>query len=249
MTILSDRQIKNLCSTEFSHTYLSASGKQEDIYEPLTPMERERIRNVPKTGRNQTRPALTACYTEEKPHVRSPMITPFIPGQIRKIEDEKKVISFGTSSFGYDVRLSDEFKIFSNVHSTIIDPKNFDETCLVNGKTITDETGTYVILPPNSYLLGRTIEYFDIPKDILMIALGKSTYARCGAIVNVTPGEPGFPGHIVIEISNATTSPMKIYANEGIAQFLFLQGDENASVPYGKDRKYYGQTGITLPKV
>lgn len=254
MTILSDRQIKNLCSEAFSHTFIDRNAKQEDIYYPLTSVERDRIRNIPSFGRHDARPPLVSCYCEDPPSFkREPMIKPYASEQVRRLPLNNyaalPIISFGTSSFGYDVRLSDEFKIFSNVNSTIIDPKSFDEDCLIDGKVVTDDKGTYVILPPNSYLLGRTVEYFNIPSDIMVVAVGKSTYARCGAIVNVTPIEPGFKGNVVIEISNATTSPMKIYAYEGVAQFLFFKGSETVSEPYGKDRKYYGQTGITLPKV
>jgi len=157
----------------------------------------------------------------------------------------RKVISYGLSSSGYDVRLGMEFKIFSNINSKVIDPKNFDQKCLVNAELLTDDGGKYVILPPNSYLLGKTIEYFNIPRDILVLAIGKSTYARSGAIVNVTPIENGFRGNIVIEVSNSTPSPLRIYANEGIAQFLFLRNSVHCHVSYADRKgKYQGQTSI-----
>lgn len=154
------------------------------------------------------------------------------------------VISYGLSSYGYDIRVSDEFKIFTNVNSTVIDPKDFDHDSVVDFK------GDICIVPPNSFALARTIEYFKMPKDTLGICLGKSTYARCGIIVNVTPFEPEFEGHITIEISNTTPLPAKIYANEGIAQVLFLQGDEQCEITYNDRKgKYQSQKGITLPKI
>ncbi len=171
------------------------------------------------------------------------MIAPFEPQQVRYRNDEK-VISYGTSSYGYDVRCATEFKIFTNVHTTsVVDPKNFDETSFV----AIDEP--YCIIPPNSFALARTIEYFRIPKDVLTICLGKSTYARCGIIVNVTPLEPEWEGHVTLEFSNTTPLPAKIYANEGVSQMLFYQSDEQCETTY-KQRggKYMGQTGVTPPK-
>jgi len=167
------------------------------------------------------------------------MISPFCEG----LTDEG-VVSYGLSSYGYDIRVSDEFKIFTNVNSTVIDPKDFDH------RNVVDFKGDVCIVPPNSFALARTIEYFKMPSDTLGICLGKSTYARCGIIVNVTPFEPEFEGHITIEISNTTPLPAKIYANEGIAQVLFIQGDEKCETTY-KDRKgkYQNQRGITLPKI
>jgi dCTP deaminase len=167
------------------------------------------------------------------------MIEPFCEDQVGR-----DVVSYGVSSYGYDIRVGREFKIFTNVNSTVVDPKEFDD------KNVIDFVGDICIVPPNSFALARTVEYFRIPKNVLAICLGKSTYARCGIIVNVTPFEPEFEGHITIEISNTTPLPAKIYANEGIAQVLFLEGDEACETSY-KDRsgKYHGQTGITLPKV
>lgn len=167
------------------------------------------------------------------------MISPFCEENIGK-----NVVSYGLSSYGYDIRVGREFKIFTNVNNTIVDPKDF------NDKNVVDFIGDECIVPANSFALARTIEYFKIPKDVLAICLGKSTYARCGIIVNVTPFEPGFCGHITIEISNTTPLPAKIYANEGIAQVLFLQGDEPCLTSYAdKKGKYQYQEGITLPKV
>ena len=162
------------------------------------------------------------------------MIEPFVERQART-----GVVSYGVSSYGYDIRVADEFKIFTNVNSTVIDPKSF-----------VDIKGDVCIIPPNSFALARTIEYFRIPRDILTICLGKSTYARCGIIVNVTPFEPEWEGHVTIEISNTTPLPAKIYANEGIAQVLFFQGDEPCEVSYkDKQGKYQAQRGVTLPRI
>ena len=170
------------------------------------------------------------------------MIEPFETHQIRE-SDQGRVISYGTSSYGYDIRCSDEFKIFTNINSAIVDPKNFDAQSFVDVKS------DVCIIPPNSFALAHTVEYFRIPRDVLTICLGKSTYARCGIIVNVTPLEPEWEGHVTLEFSNTTPLPAKVYANEGVAQVLFLGADELCSVSY-KDRggKYQGQRGVTLPK-
>jgi dCTP deaminase len=170
------------------------------------------------------------------------MIEPFEPRQVRERNGEK-IVSYGTSSYGYDVRCANEFKIFTNINSTIVDPKRFDE------KSFVDLTADVCIIPPNSFALARTVEYFRIPRDVLTICLGKSTFARCGIIVNVTPLEPEWEGHVTLEFSNSTPLPAKIYANEGVAQMLFLQSDEVCETSY-KDRggKYQGQQGVTLPK-
>jgi dCTP deaminase len=170
------------------------------------------------------------------------MIEPYEPGQVRTVNGEK-VISFGTSSYGYDVRCANEFKVFTNVFSATIDPKAFD------ARSFVDHAGDICIIPPNSFVLARTVEYFRIPADVLTLCVGKSTYARCGIIVNVTPLEPEWEGHVTLEFSNTTNLPAKIYANEGVAQMLFFQGDEACEVTY-KDRggKYQGQRGVTLPR-
>ena len=169
------------------------------------------------------------------------MIDPFVPCQVRDT-DAGRVISYGTSSYGYDIRCADEFKIFTNINSAIVDPKEFDADSFVDFK------GDVCIIPPNSFALARTVEYFRIPRSVLTICLGKSTYARCGIIVNVTPLEPEWEGHITLEFSNTTPLPARIYANEGVAQVLFFESDEVCEISY-RDRggKYQGQTGVTLP--
>jgi len=169
------------------------------------------------------------------------MISPFAPQQIRH-DGQSHIVSHGTSSYGYDIRCSREFKIFTNINSAIVDPKNFAANSFV------DMEGDVCIIPPNSFALARSVEYFRIPRDVLVICLGKSTYARCGIIVNVTPLEPEWEGHITLEFSNTTPLPAKIYANEGVAQLLFLQSDDVCETSY-KDRrgKYQGQRGVTLP--
>ncbi|MGI9317664.1 MAG: dCTP deaminase [bacterium] len=170
------------------------------------------------------------------------MIEPFEMGQVRENE-HGKVISYGTSSYGYDIRCSNEFKIFTNINSAVVDPKQFDENSFV------DFTGDVCIIPPNSFALARTVEYFRIPRNVLTICLGKSTYARCGIIVNVTPFEPEWEGYVTLEFSNTTTLPAKIYANEGVAQVLFFESDEVCEMSYAdRGGKYQGQTGVTLPK-
>jgi len=170
------------------------------------------------------------------------MIEPFESGQVRAVNGER-VISYGTSSYGYDIRCAREFKVFTNINSAVVDPKNFDPASFV------DIDADICIIPPNSFALARTVEYFRIPRNVLTICLGKSTYARCGIIVNVTPLEPEWEGHVTLEFSNTTTLPARIYANEGVAQVIFLESDEACEVSY-RDRggKYQAQTGVTLPK-
>ena len=166
------------------------------------------------------------------------MIEPFEEKQVRE-----GAISYGVSSYGYDLRIADEFKIFTNINSTIVDPKQFD------AKSFVDFKGPICIVPPNSFALGRSVEYFRIPRDVMTICVGKSTYARCGMILNVTPLEPEWEGHVTLEISNTTPLPARIYANEGIAQVLFLGGSDVCATSYkDKKGKYQGQTGVTLPK-
>ena len=170
------------------------------------------------------------------------LIDPFEPSQVREV-DGRGVISYGTSSYGYDIRCAPEFKVFTNVYSAVVDPKAFDPRSFV------DINADVCIIPPNSFALARTVEYFRIPRNVLTICLGKSTYARCGIIVNVTPLEPEWEGHVTLEFSNTTPLPAKIYANEGVAQVLFLESDQACEISY-KDRsgKYQGQRGVTLPK-
>jgi dCTP deaminase len=171
------------------------------------------------------------------------MIEPFEPGQVRTAADGQKIVSYGTSSYGYDIRCAPEFKVFTNIYSTVVDPKNFDE------KSFVDIEADVCVIPPNSFALARTLEYFRIPRNVLTICLGKSTYARCGIIVNVTPFEPEWEGYVTLEFSNTTPLPARIYAGEGCAQVLFFESDEVCETSY-KDRagKYQGQRGVTLPK-
>jgi len=167
------------------------------------------------------------------------MIAPFTEAQRRD-----GVISYGVSSYGYDARVSDEFKIFTNLDSVVVDPKNFSESGFVDRKT------DVCVIPPNSFALARTVEYFKIPRDVLVICLGKSTYARCGIIVNVTPLEPEWEGHVTLEFSNTTPMPARIYANEGAAQFIFLKADSVCETSYADRKgKYQGQKGVTLPRL
>jgi dCTP deaminase len=170
------------------------------------------------------------------------MIEPFEAGQVREVNG-RRVVSYGTSSYGYDIRCADEFKIFTNINSTIVDPKAFDRNSFV------DFSGEVCIIPPNSFALARTVEYFRVPRNVLVLCLGKSTFARCGIIVNVTPLEPEWEGHVTLEFSNTTPLPAKIYANEGCAQVIFIESDEVCETSY-RDRggKYQGQRGVTLPK-
>ena len=171
------------------------------------------------------------------------MIEPFSENQMRIDENGQKLISYGVSSYGYDVRCSNEFKVFTNIHSAIVDPKSFDE------KSFVDINSDVCVIPPNSFALARTVEYFRIPRNVLTVCLGKSTYARCGIIVNVTPLEPEWEGHVTLEFSNTTNLPAKIYAGEGVAQMLFFESDEVCETSYkDRDGKYQGQTGVTRPK-
>jgi len=167
------------------------------------------------------------------------MIDPFVDSQVRN-----GVVSFGLSSYGYDIRVADEFKVFTNINNTVVDPKNFDDRSFVDMKT------DVCIIPPNSFALAKTVEYFRIPRDVLTVCVGKSTYARCGLIVNVTPFEPEWEGYVTLEISNTTPLPAKVYANEGISQVLFFQSDEVCEISYAdKQGKYQKQQGLTLPRL
>jgi len=172
------------------------------------------------------------------------MIEPFIDGQIKKSESGDRVISYGLSSYGYDLRVSNEFKVFTNVFGSVVDPKSFDDRSFVDIET------DVCVVPPNSFALARSVEYFRIPRDVLTICVGKSTYARCGIIVNVTPFEPEWEGHVTLEISNTTPLPARIYANEGLAQVVFFLANEICETSYA-DRagKYMGQRGITIPRM
>lgn len=172
------------------------------------------------------------------------MIEPFVDGQIKKTESGARVISYGLSSYGYDLRVSNEFKVFTNVFGSVVDPKAFDDRSFVDMQT------DVCVVPPNSFALARSVEYFRIPREVLTICVGKSTYARCGIIVNVTPFEPEWEGHVTLEISNTTPLPARIYANEGLAQVVFFESKETCETSYA-DRagKYMGQRGITIPRM
>ena len=184
-------------------------------------------------------PSIKADRWIKKMALEHGMIEPFEDRQVRQ-----GVISYGLSSYGYDIRVADEFKVFTNINSTVIDPKNFDPNAFVDIKA------DVCIVPPNSFALARTVEYFRIPRDVLTVCLGKSTYARCGIIVNVTPFEPEWEGTATLEISNTTPLPAKVYANEGLCQFLFLKGEGPCEVSYADRKgKYMKQTGVTLPKL
>ena len=184
-------------------------------------------------------PSIKADKWIRKMALEHGMIEPFEEKQVRK-----GVISYGLSSYGYDIRVADEFKVFTNINSTVVDPKNFD------ARSFVDIKADVCIIPPNSFALAKTVEYFRIPRDVLTVCVGKSTYARCGLIVNVTPFEPEWEGYVTLEISNTTPLPAKVYANEGIAQVLFFQSDETCEVSYAdKKGKYQGQQGLTLPRL
>lgn len=263
MSILSDISIANLCqlpTTKLDFGLYEAGLQRieaELLKFDLTKSAHERAadRTIAHIKHQMAVMELTvACQvplTQEELDAQQPMIRPFHPESIKLVED-RKIISKGLTSFGYDVTLARDIKIFSNIHSAEIDPKRFDQDkCLIEPIIRKDVDGAeYVTLPANSYLLGPTGEYFHIPRNILVICVGKSTYARSGVVINTTPIEPGFEGQVVIEVFNGTTSPVRIYLNEGIAQFLFLRGDQPCKTSY-KDRagKYMGQTGITMSKV
>ena len=184
-------------------------------------------------------PSIKADRWIKKMALEHRMIEPFEDRQVRE-----GVVSYGLSSYGYDIRVADEFKVFTNINSTVVDPKNFD------ARSFVDVKADVCIIPPNSFALAKTVEYFRIPRDVLTVCVGKSTYARCGLIVNVTPFEPEWEGFVTLEISNTTPLPAKVYANEGIAQVLFFQGDEPCEVSYAdKKGKYQRQQGLTLPKL
>jgi dCTP deaminase len=184
-------------------------------------------------------PSIKADRWIKKMALEHGMIDPFEDRQVRE-----GVVSYGLSSYGYDIRVADEFKVFTNINSTVVDPKNFD------ARSFVDVKADVCIIPPNSFALAKTVEYFRIPRDVLTVCVGKSTYARCGLIVNVTPFEPEWEGFVTLEISNTTPLPAKVYANEGIAQVLFFQGDEPCEVSYAdKKGKYQKQQGLTLPRL
>lgn len=267
MTILSDRQIRVLCQAP--ETYLDEEAFQAEMRLPKSvPAVFPNDHHVKRIN-DEIRARHTHFTTAEMKSAFVPMISPFEATSVRQIDVEdsvvvnmlrgdgikyggtRKVLSFGATSYGYDVRLQEKIQIFTNINGGEIDPKAISNHCMVEGQIRVAPNGDrYVVMPPHSYLLGVTMEYFKMPRDVLAICLGKSTYARCGAIVNATPIEPGFEGEVVIEIANSTSLPMRIYTGEGISQFLFLQGSEECEVSYAdRGGKYQGQTGMTLGKV
>jgi len=254
--ILSDTEIQELCV--LPETYYDEAGHDAALQAFRSnnpnlntwPMAQHAVDAI-NAESERLKQLYTLPVTEQIKNRFEPMISDFKTECIRETSEGAKVLSYGLSSFGYDVRVSDKFRLFTNANGGIIDPKNGGEDCLVDAKVHTDAQGCeYVILPPNSYVLGVTPEYFKIPRNVMVICVGKSTYARAGAIVNVTPIEPGFHGNVVIEISNSTSLPMKVYVNEGIAQFIFFRGNKDCKTSYADRKgKYQGQTGLTLGKV
>lgn len=236
MSILSDRQIKNLCATP-THFRLRTGQELEWIAPPYSDEEIALVKRASdiQWQHDQVR--------EFDPMVREhlSMIDPFVPHQVRE-EDNKKIVSYGLSSYGYDIRIAPEFKIFTNINSTVIDPLDFDENSFV------DFEGDVCIIPPNSFVLARSIEYFRMPKNVTGIVLAKSTYARTGMSCLATPLEAGWEGHVTLEYANSTPLPMKLYANQGAAQVLFFEGEPCMTTYADRGGKYQGQTGITLPR-
>ncbi len=241
MTILNDKQINELCVPPlFQDTLLYGPAEL-----PVNATQHMKLTANRYSWHADERelPTYKRILTEQerKDLNFAPMITPYVDGQVR--ERETKIVSYGLSSFGYDVRLANKFKIFTNIKNALIDPLNPTDDIYV------EHEGDYCIIPPNSYILGHTIEYFDVPRDVMIIAVGKSTYARLAAIVNVTPIEPGFKGQVVIEIANNSPLPLKVYANQGIAQFMFFRG-EPCGVSYAdRGGKYQNQTGVTTARL
>lgn len=267
--IKSDNWIRQMCQVP-THAFLKQNGVIDLISEPFSPHQRRVqaasdarkallsctiVGSEERENKELFEPLIETIYNldHDDPDHRNwqPMIEPFLPESIKVCENGHKAISSGVSSYGYDVRLSDDLNIFTNVNSMMIDPYEIDEKCYVKAEIRRDQKGRkYAILPPNSFLLGHTIEYFRIPVDVLVVALGKSTWARAGVGVTITPIEPGFEGQVVIEVANFTNLPVKIYVEVGISQFLFFQSDERCQTSYAdRSGKYQGQTGITMPKV
>ena len=270
MSILSDSEIIELCTPP---TFMVRRVEQSGIYSGTqseavirsfewipTHLSKEELECIQEKEKYQNAGLYGALTTEfrelreDEKNKFQPMLTPFVSTSVRSINNhdvQQKVFSYGISSYGYDCRLSEEIKIFSNINGGVIDPKRLNPDTMVDGKINVDEDGSkYVILPPNSYLLGCTIETFYMPRDVLSICLGKSSYARAAIGINVTPIEPGFIGQVVIEISNMASLPVKIYIGEGIAQFLFFRGNRPCAVSYGdRQGKYQNQKSIQLPIV
>lgn len=266
--IKSDNWIRQMCESP-THAFVKQNGVVDLISEPFSPHQKRTFdatiaRNallsctildeVDREEKELFTPLIESVVELPVNHehrYRLPMIEPFLPTSVKHCERGHRVISSGVSSYGYDVRLSDKLRIFTNINSSIIDPYELDENCYVDAEIRTDEKGhKYAVLPPNSFLLGHTIEYFRIPNDVIVVAVGKSTWARAGVGVTITPIEPGFEGQVVIEVANFTNLPVKIYVEVGISQFLFFQSDERCNVSYSdRSGKYQGQTGIVMPKV
>lgn len=225
--------------------------ERADFPAMISPFHPSQIKTVLRTEPRHARNEALAQWVQENP-TEAPTAELIAGLEAQYPDVEQRIISAGTTSYGYDVSLASEFKLFTNMNSAIIDPKRPNPACMVDAKVIYDrDTGErYVILPPNSYLLGHTVETFNIPRDVLVVALGKSTYARSGIHINVTPIEPGFRGTVVLEFSNGTNLPAKIYVNEGAAQFIFLRGDRPCEVSYAdRGGKYMDQSGVTLSRV
>ena len=251
MSVQNDQWIKRMCSpvigtgswidgnSQLDHEFVVEDGYGNRVFRDSGARYTLSVLPSFSTTGEQKKPTM-----ENSPYVkgfREPMIEPFVPHQVKE-EDGRKIISYGLSSYGYDLRVGNKFRIFTNVNTTVVDPKNFDERSFV------DFEGEVCVIPPNSFALGVSVEYFRIPRDVLTVCLGKSTLARCGIIVNVTPFEPEWEGYVTLEFSNTTPLPAKIYANEGAAQVLFLKGNDTCKTSY-KDRngKYMGQSSMPIP--
>jgi dCTP deaminase len=252
MSVLSDKTIKTLC-VPFTHMLKDSRGNDVcKIAPPYTKDQQAAIDNYCDESFKVSMYNLEIAVplTEEQLAEFTPMISPFLDSSVKVNEHGSKILSKGVSSYGYDVSLSTHaLKLFTNINAAEIDPKNMDERCFVSPEIKEDKaTGCkYVLVPPNSYLLGFTEQTFNLPRDILVVCLGKSTMARAGCIVNVTPLEPEFKGTVVIELSNSTTLPMRVYLEEGISQFVFMKGDQDCSVSYAdRDGKYQGQNGLQM---
>lgn len=241
MSVLADFEIAMRCGP-YTHTGIGFDDASK-IIEGITHSKEE----VERMVRGMS---AFPIQSEESRWPARRMIEPFSPTLMRE-EGNRKVISYGLSSYGYDARLARDVKVFTNVNSAIIDPRKIDERCMTDVDIRVDADGAeYVLIPPNGFMLGHTVEYFRIPNDVLVICLGKSTYARCGIIVNVTPLEPGWEGNVVLEFSNTTSLPAKIYLNQGVCQFIFNQALKRCKITYAdRGGKYQGQTGITHAKV
>jgi dCTP deaminase len=276
MSILSDRQITALCvlpEKRLDEDMYAIASMQPQITPAILYADPREGARIAEERRRQLRESCMIDVTPEEREAFRPMIEPFESGLIREVfnsvtkpmgsidgvlqmvtipTNPYKIISRGLSSFGYDIALREDVRVFTNINSTVIDPKNFDASCLTEVAVKWDENGhgRYAILPPNSYMLGWSKEYFRIPRDVTGVFIGKSTYARVGCIINCTPAEAGWEGHLVVELGNLTNSPMRIYVDEGIAQALFFQGSEECETSYDdRGGKYQRQTGLTLAKV